>query len=123
MSFTVLIADDSDLIRERLALMLTELKDVHVVGQAATGLEAISLAQQLEPNLVILDIHMPKVNGIAALQEIKQTTSSRVMMFTAYPYPQYRTKCCELGADSFLDKNTEFGRVNRVIERMQSESI
>ena len=118
---TILFADNGrDFLDTRTEFLENE---GYTVLKAHTLEQARQMLTNAHVHLAILDIHMPKVNGIAALQEIKQTTSSRVMMFTAYPYAQYRTKCCELGADSFLDKNTEFGRVNRVIERMQSESI
>lgn len=122
MSINVLIADDSALIRDRLVDVISEIDDVCLIGQATTASEATALAQQHKPDVVILDIRMPGGNGIKALQTIKQTTSSKVIMLTAYPYPQYRTKCLQLGADAFLDKNDEFDLVAEVLENLKSSS-
>ena len=118
MSMTVLIADDSALIRERLVAMLAEIEGVQLAGQATTAQEAINLATRFQPDVIILDIRMPGGNGIKALQAIKQITSSKVIMLTAYPYPQYREKCLQLGADYFLDKNEEFDQIARVLDEI-----
>jgi DNA-binding NarL/FixJ family response regulator len=123
MSLTILIADDSALIRERLAAMLSEIDGVQLVGQATTAQEAIDLVTRCQPDVVILDIRMPGGNGIEALRAIKQITSSKVIMLTAYPYPQYRAKCMQLGADYFLDKNDEFDQIARVLEEIMSPAL
>jgi DNA-binding NarL/FixJ family response regulator len=123
MSLTILIADDSALIRERLAAMLSEIDGVQLVGQATTAQEAIDLVTRFQPDVVILDIRMPGGNGIEALQAIKKITPSKVIMLTAYPYPQYRAKCLRLGADYFLDKNDEFDQIARVLEEIMSPAL
>jgi DNA-binding NarL/FixJ family response regulator len=122
MLLNILIADDSVLIRERLIKVISEFDDVFLVGQATTAEEAINLAQKHKPDVVILDIRMPGGNSIKALQTIKQTTPSKVIMLTAYPFPQYRTTCLQLGADAFLDKNDEFDLVAEVLANLKSSS-
>jgi two-component system, NarL family, response regulator LiaR len=120
MPLTVLIADDSILIRERLAALIAEMDGVHLVGQAETGAEAIALARQHQPDVVILDVCMPGGNGIEALQTIKKVTASQVIMVTAYPHPQYRKKCLHLGAEYFLNKDDEFDCIVPIMNRMQA---
>ena len=67
----VLIVDDDSLVRQILAQMLKAHLDIEVIGQAATGDEALSSVERLQPNVVIMDIRMPKMDGIAATREIK----------------------------------------------------
>ena len=71
MSLSVWVADDSALIRERLAGIISEIDGAHLVGQAPTGQEAIALASQHKPPVVILDIRMPGDSGIETLQAIQ----------------------------------------------------
>jgi DNA-binding NarL/FixJ family response regulator len=119
----VLIADDSALVRERLAAMVSDLEGVEIVGQATNAPEAMEIIERLNPDVVILDIRMPGGNGIQVLETIKASgTGSVVIMLTAFPYPQYRQKCLEAGADYFFDKATEFDRVIPVIEQLAGPS-
>lgn len=68
----VFIADDSAIVRERLIEMLSGLKDVEVIGQAGSGVEALNSIQELKPDVVILDIQMPGGSGIDVLENIKK---------------------------------------------------
>jgi DNA-binding NarL/FixJ family response regulator len=109
---TVFIADDSRIVRERLVTMLDELAEVEIVGQAENVAEAISAIRIVKPDVVILDIRMPGGSGIDVLQEIKQDeVAPMIIMLTNYPYPAYRQKCLQAGADFFLDKSTEFDQI------------
>ena len=115
----VFIADDSDIVRERLKEMLSEISEVEIIGEAGDGEEAIKSILELHPDVVILDIRMPGGNGIDVLQAIKRGDAApTVIMLTNYPYPQYRKKCMDLGADYFFDKSNEFERVMEVIEQL-----
>ena len=67
----VLIVDDDSLVRQLLTEILTVYPDIEVIGQAATGDEAVSSVERLQPNIVIMDIRMPKMDGVAATREIK----------------------------------------------------
>ena len=109
---TVFIADDSRIVRERLVTMLDELAGVEIVGQAENVAEAISAIRIVKPDVVILDIRMPGGSGIDVLQEIKQDeVAPMIIILTNYPYPAYRQKCLQAGADFFLDKSTEFDQI------------
>ncbi len=119
----VFIADDSLIVREHLVTMLNELTEVEIVGQAETVAEAISAIRILKPDAVILDIRMPDGSGIDVLQTIKQDEPAPVVIvLTNYPYPAYRQKCLQVGADFFLDKSTEFDQIPELFERYKQSA-
>lgn len=112
----IFIADDSAIVRERLIEMLSGLKDVEVIGQAGGGVEALNSIRELKPDVAILDIQMPGGSGIDVLKNIKKEEPALlVIMFTNYPYPEYRKQCMVAGADFFFDKSTEFDKVMKVL--------
>lgn len=112
----VFIADDSRIVQEHLVTILDELPEVEIVGQAETVAEAISAIGEVQPDVVILDIRMPDGSGIDVLQTIKQDNPApAVIVLTNYPYPAYRQKCLQAGADFFLDKSTEFDQIPELI--------
>lgn len=116
----VFIADDSRLVRKCLAALVSELRGVKVAGQAGDADEAFEVIQRLRPDVVILNVLMPGGNSIQVLEAIKKSAAAPVViMLAAFPYPQYRKKCLEVGADYFFDKSTEFDRVVQVLEKMR----
>jgi DNA-binding NarL/FixJ family response regulator len=119
----VFIADDSVQIRERLMEMLSELPEIEIIGEAGGVPEAIRDIWKLNPDVVILDIRMSGGNGMKVLKEVKKNKSHQVViMLTNYPYPQYRKKCMDLGADHFFDKATEFEKVTEVLGQLIQDS-
>jgi len=116
----ILIVDDSAIVRERLKAMLSEVTELKNISQAKDSLEALSSFQKWNLEVVILDIRMPGKSGIDVLQKIKKaTTPPLVIILTNYPYPQYRRKCIEAGADFFFDKSTEFDKVTEVLKQLK----
>ncbi len=114
----VLIADDSNIIRERMVSMLANVNDVEVVGEARNADEAIDYVEKLNPDVVILDIQMPG-NGIIALQKIKKKKQApQIIMFTNYPHEQYQVKCKEFGAEFFFSKAEGFKVVINVLKKL-----
>ena len=110
------IADDSEILRERLVEILSEIESVEIVGQEGDTIKAIEAIEQLKPDLVILDIRMPGGNGIAVLEKLKKSENPPiVIMFTNFPYLQYRRRCFDSGADYFFYKSTEFEKLVDVI--------
>ncbi len=106
------IADDSEILRVRLVDMLSEIEGIEIIGQAQESLDTIESIQKLNPEVVILDIRMSRINCIKVLEAIKKDDQSpTVIIFTNYPYPQYRKRCMDLGADFFFDKSTEFEKL------------
>jgi DNA-binding NarL/FixJ family response regulator len=119
----VLIVDDSRLLRERLVSMISEIPEIDMIAEARDAAGAKDSIQELHPDVVILDIRLSEGNGIEVLQDIKKKRSAPVIiMFTNYPYPQYRKKCKEAGADFFFDKSTEFHKITGVLEKINQES-
>ena len=117
----VFIADDSDIVRERLAALLSELPGVDVVGEAETAFEAIRSIRRLKPAVVILDISMPGGSGIQVLEAIrKERPVPLVIMLTNFTHEPYRRRCLKLGADYFFDKSSEFEKVKDVLENLVS---
>ena len=115
----VLIVDDSAIVRERLKAMLSEITELEDISQAEDVPEAIRTFEKLHPEVVILDIRMPGGSGIEVLQKMKKGNQSPlVIVLTNYPYPQYRRKCIDAGADFFFDKSTEFDKVTEVLKQL-----
>ncbi len=109
---TVLIVDDSALIRRHVVQILSDLRGIQIVGEAADAAEGLELARKLRPDVVTLDIRMPGGSGLTVIGQIKQVEPSPiVMVLTNYPYPTYRKRAMEAGADFFFDKSTEFHKV------------
>lgn len=102
----VVLADDHALVREGTRRLLEAEPDVQVVGEAATGLEAVAAVERSHPDVVIMDIAMPGGNGIEATRHIKQLSpQTAVLALTAYDDDQYVMALLEAGAAGFLLKN------------------
>jgi DNA-binding NarL/FixJ family response regulator len=116
LAMKVVIADDSSPLRERIKSLLIRAESDIIVYEADNGIEALQCIKENQPDLVILDVRMPELNGIEVLKKIRELKiDTRVCMLTNYPFPQYRIKCYELGADYFLDKNMEFKKIADII--------
>ena len=115
----IIIADDSALLRERIKSLVLSVQKVKIVGEAVNGMEALKLIEDTDPDLVILDIRMPELNGIETLKKIKKSGSrTKVCMLTNYPYLQYRERCMAEGADYFFDKNHDFQKITEMVAHL-----
>jgi NarL family two-component system response regulator LiaR len=102
----VLLAEDHVLVREGTRELIRRERDMEVVGEAGDGEEAIELVTKLRPDVVLMDIAMPKVNGIEATKRIKQLyPATAVLILTAYDNEQYIFALLEAGAAGYLLKN------------------
>ncbi|HNS11641.1 MAG TPA: response regulator [Bacteroidia bacterium] len=118
----VMVVEDSNLIVQRLYSILSEIHFIKSIAHAKNGEEAFTLMKLINPELVLLDIKMPGINGIEVLKRIKTThKDSRVVMLTNYPTMQYKELCLGLGADHFLDKSTELDRIGDIITSLQGK--
>ena len=112
----VLIVDDSPLIRERLDRLLSELEQVEIVGPAEDGDEALRLFDESHPDVVLLDLGLPRRNGLEVLLEVrKRVESCVVVVLTNHDLPDFRNACLRAGADFFLRKSTEFEHVLEIV--------
>lgn len=106
---TALIVDDSEPLRKKLRDSLSRVRSDIEVSEASTGKEALAIYNARKHDFVILDISLPDISGIDILKEIKLTgTSTRVIIFTNYPSPEFKEGCLALGADFFFDKCNDF---------------
>jgi DNA-binding NarL/FixJ family response regulator len=118
----VFIVDDSSVVRDRLREMLSEIKEVEIYGEAENVEEALEMLKNTSPDLIILDIRLKEGNGFDLLKVIKQSHPDlKVIMLTNYPYPQYRERALEMGADHFFDKSVDFEKVIKVIKKILQE--
>ncbi len=102
-SIRVLIADDHAMVREGMRRMFEREKDIEVVGEAGDGEEAVSLADELRPDVAIMDISMPKLDGIEATREVKRRCPSvTVLILSAYDDDQFVFALLEAGAAGYL---------------------
>jgi len=119
----VLIVDDSALIRVRLAELLTELEGIEIVAQSDNAFDAAKLIKQLEPDVAILDLRMPKRSGMDLIEDVKSGPQRpKIIMLTNFPTPENREKCLSSGADYFFDKSSEIEGVMAVLKDLLQES-
>ncbi|ROQ69042.1 LuxR family two component transcriptional regulator [Streptomyces sp. 840.1] len=105
----VLLADDQTLVRAAFAMLVGSDPDMEVVGQAATGLEAVALARSERADLVVMDIRMPELDGIAATRRIaadEDLAGVKVLVLTTYDTDEHVVEALRAGASGFLVKDT-----------------
>ncbi len=104
---TLLLVEDHDAVRENLLALLALESDLRVVGQAANGRQAVVLACKLTPDVVVMDISMPLLNGLEAMQQILQARpTTKVIMLSSYREDFYIEHARALGAAGYLVKQT-----------------
>lgn len=117
----VLIVDDSPQVRQELRTLLPLAGDIEIVGEAADGLEAIRLTPALQPQVVLMDLEMPILDGYQATRQIKAACPAcRVVALTVYDDPASRNQAAEAGVDVFLVKGVSVETlVHAVSERRE----
>jgi len=102
----VLIADDQELIRRGMELMLSMEADIEVIGQACDGVEAVEIALRLEPDVVLMDLHMPRKGGVSATREIATArAATRVLVLTTLDADETVFEAIRAGAQAYLLKD------------------
>ena len=103
---SVLLADDQDLVRQGLRMLLDAEPDIEVVGEASTGREAIARARQLDPDVILMDIRMPELDGIEATRQLVAGGSrARILVLTTFDLDEYVYRAMQAGASGFLLKD------------------
>jgi DNA-binding NarL/FixJ family response regulator len=106
----VLLADDHDILRQGLKMLLGLQKDLQVVGEARTGREAVALAQQLQPDVIVLDISMPDMDGLEACRQIRsEQPATQVLILTMHESEEYFLQALRMGAAGYLVKRAAPG--------------
>ncbi len=102
----LIVVDDHDFVRDGIKLMLSAEQDIRVVGEAANGREALELCQRVRPELVLMDVRMPRVDGLAATREIKQRFPDiSVLVITMHENEDYLLKAIRAGAAGYVLKD------------------
>ena len=118
-TISVILADDHAIVRDGIKSLLESESDIQVIGEASNGLEAIDIVNQLHPDLLIVDIRMPKLNGIETAKKLKEAGSStKCLMLTMHDDEEYVFRSIDSGASGYLLKDTgkdEFTRAIRTI--------
>ncbi len=118
---SVVIADDHHVVREGIALILQQEGDIKVIGQASNGEEAVAMIMQLNPDITILDISMPKLNGIQTAQKlIRDGFKGKILMLTQYDKEEYVREAIQTGASGYLLKDSIKDDVIAAIRKIMS---
>lgn len=116
MSVKVILADDHSMIREGIKQLLEITGEIQVVGEAADGIECLNLLKKVKADVLLLDINMPKMNGLQVLEKInKGQTSIKVLMLTVHNEIDYLIKAIDIGIDGYLLKDSGSAELKKAI--------
>ncbi|MBB2942581.1 DNA-binding NarL/FixJ family response regulator [Actinoplanes lutulentus] len=107
MPITVLLADDQHLVRAGFRSLLRRGRDIDVVGEASTGDEAIRAARTLDPDVILMDIRMPGMDGITATRQILSSQDTKIIILTTFETDEYVFSALAAGASGFLTKEID----------------
>jgi DNA-binding NarL/FixJ family response regulator len=107
-SIRVLVADDQPLVRSGFRMVLENRPDLELVGEAADGAEAISLARDLHPDVILMDVRMPNLDGVEATRRLVESgTNARILVLTTFDLDEYVYAAVRAGASGFLLKDVQ----------------
>ena len=116
---TCLIVDDHEVVREGLRLALSRAENIRVIGEASDGASAVSLAERRKPDVVIMDVRMPGMDGLEATKEItRHDPTAKVLIFTAYSERMLLSRGLESGAKGYILKEAPHETLLRAIEKV-----
>jgi len=119
MAIRILIADDHSVVRKGIRMLLEDEADIQIVGEAADGDEAIDMIAAIKPDVLLLDITMPRMSGIDALKVISQQFPKvRTLMFSMHNNPDYILKSVQYGAAGYLMKDTDQDEILRAVRNV-----
>jgi len=121
MKTRILVADDHGIVRKGLRFLLERQEDMEVVGEAADGREAVHLAEQLHPSVVVMDIAMPQLNGIdAAAQILRSSPDTRVIILSMYADEEFLVRALTTGIRGYLLKDSADNDLVRAVRAAAS---
>ncbi len=117
----LILADDHALVRKGIEGMLESERDLEIVGEVADGREALELCRRLRPDLVLMDVRMPEIDGLAATRAIKEETpATSVLMLTTYANPDYLLEAIRAGAAGYIIKEASCRELISAVRRALS---
>lgn len=117
----ILLADDHVMLRQGTMALLQREEDIEVIGQASDGRQAVDLAHDLQPDIVIMDIRMPQLSGVEATRQIRESLPEvQVLVLTAHDDDQYIFSLLEAGASGYLLKTAPVSELAKAIRQVQS---
>src|SRR5262245_34469469 len=117
---SVLLADDHTVVRQGLRALLSAEPDITIVGEAATGSEAVRLATETSPEVVIMDLAMPSLDGIEATRQIiNKSPNTKVLVLSSYSTDEYVKQMVEAGVSGYLNKQTAAQDLVKAIREAQ----
>ncbi len=120
-SISVLVADDHQAFREGLSRLLSEESGISVAGQASDGEEAVKMVRALHPDVVVIDVAMPKLNGLDAIKQIRaESPKTAILVLSAYGYQSYIVPAIEAGAAGYLLKTVGVREIAAAIRSVSS---
>ncbi len=118
---SVILAEDHVVVREGLRILIEADGDIHVVGEAKTGREAVAMSRKHRPDVVVMDVAMPLLNGIQATQQIlSESPKTRILILSAHADPEYVDQLMALGVVGYLTKQTSAEMVARAVREVHS---
>jgi CheY-like chemotaxis protein len=119
-NISVLVVEDSAIVRKCLRVLLSEADNIHSIQEAKDAVQGVALFDRARPDVVILDLHLPRGNGLDVLRHVKGVSPfCVVIVLTTYAFPDVRHTCLESGADYFLSKPTEFEKILEILASMR----
>lgn len=121
---SVLLADDHAVLRAGLHLLIDRQEDFTIIGEASSGLETITLVDELQPDLLLLDISMPGLGGLDALPTIKKKSPSlKILILTMHDDPQYLRQALKAGASGYIPKKAADSELLSAMRAVQSGDV
>lgn len=117
----ILVADDHTIVREVLVRLLSDQQDMRVVAEVENGEQALLAARATSPHVVLLDVRMPGVGGVATIRELRKTCPrTHVLVLSSYEDPQHRRAALAAGAHGYLGKSATAAEIVRALRSLQS---
>ena len=121
MSISILLVDDHNIVREGTRQLLEQSADMHVVGEASDGLDAVNLAEKMQPDVIVMDVRLPRLNGIEATRTITtRFPNIKVLILSAYDDDSYVFPLLEAGASGYLLKTSSGAELAEAIRQVHA---
>lgn len=118
---SILLADDHELVRDGIRARLEPIETLHIVGEVRDGEEAVAKAKELKPDLILMDVSMPKLNGLEATKKIREICpKTNVLMLSIYDTPEYVQGAMQAGAKGYILKDISAREMTTAIRSVAS---